>query len=97
MEQNTVIAYAAVLLCNGFAFTILQIAIEKNNPFSPKMKAAYAKVKQKGIISILSYSSAIGMAFVNTYISCALIVFVAVLWIVPDKHFENALKADTHD
>ncbi|MEO8582398.1 MAG: TMEM175 family protein [Flavitalea sp.] len=92
MEPNTIVAYAIVLLMCGVAFTILQMTIEKSNPFTEKMAAAYKKVMQKGIASLIGYSLAIGLAFVNTYISCAIIIFIAILWIVPDKHIENAVK-----
>jgi uncharacterized membrane protein len=94
METNTIVAYAVVLLMCGTAFTILQIAIEKTNPFSENMKNAYKKVLGKGIFSIFSYSTAIAMAFVDTAISAALIVLVAIVWLVPDRNLEKAIKKE---
>jgi uncharacterized membrane protein len=97
MQTNTIVAYAVVLLMDGIAFTILQLTIEKSNPFNEKLKAAYKKVRTKGIFSMIAYASSIAFAFVNTYISCFLIVLVAAMWVVPDRHIEDAVKDSPHE
>ena len=44
---------------------------------------------RKGKMSVLLYSSAIPLAFVNQWASDAIYLFVAVLWLVPDKRIES--------
>lgn len=92
IERNTIVAYSVVLLCNGIAFTVLQLAIQKTNPFDDDMNLAYSKVKKKGIFSILAYSGSIAFAYVHTYISYILLITVAVSWIIPDRNIEKAVK-----
>ncbi len=90
--QNTVIVYAVLLLLAGVSFTTLQVAIEKSNPFTPALKTAFSKMRKKGYVSVISYSSAIALAYVNSAISGALFVFVAIVWLIPDRNIEQALK-----
>jgi uncharacterized membrane protein len=77
----------------GVAFTILQLTIERTNPFSVQMKEAYRKVRKKGIFSVIFYLLAIPLAFINTIISIALFVTVAIAWLIPDRHIERAIKS----
>jgi hypothetical protein len=49
----------------------------------------------KGRISLVAYAAAVGLAFVDPRISCALYVAVAVLWLVPDRRIERTLTG--HD
>jgi hypothetical protein len=37
------------------------------------------------------YLAAIPMAFTNSWISCALYVLVAVMWLIPDRRIERTL------
>jgi hypothetical protein len=46
----------------------------------------------KGKISPLLYLAGIGMAFVNPWISNAIYVLVALIWLVPDRRIENVTK-----
>jgi uncharacterized membrane protein len=46
----------------------------------------------KGKISVLIYAVAIPLAFVNPWISCALYVLVAAIWLYPDRRFEKLLS-----
>jgi hypothetical protein len=39
----------------------------------------------------VTYLAAIPMAFANRWVSCALYVAVAILWLVPDRRIERAL------
>ncbi len=45
----------------------------------------------KGKISILAYAAAIPAAFVDRRVSIALYVFVALMWLVPDRRIESKL------
>ncbi len=94
MESATVASYAFVMLMCGIAYTILQVSIQRSNAFSEDMIRAYGKMKIKGILSVIAYTAAIGFAYVNTYISAALFVGVAIMWLIPEKHLEDVIKKE---
>jgi hypothetical protein len=48
----------------------------------------------KGKISALLYATAIVLAFVDQRISDAIYVFVALMWLVPDRRIESILIAE---
>lgn len=45
----------------------------------------------KGKVSPLIYATAIVLAFVNSWLACALYVLTAVMWLIPDRRIERAL------
>ena len=50
----------------------------------------------KGKLSPLFYLAAIPLAYVSPWISNALYVTVALIWLVPDRRIEKALQAHEH-
>jgi uncharacterized membrane protein len=86
-----VIVYAIALLIPGFMYTILLKIIEKHNPWSEPMKKAMKRQEIKAYISIVLYVAAIPVAFKNTYISEAMFLVVALVWIFPDSRIEKAM------
>jgi len=89
---NTIIVYAVLLLINGIAFTILQRAVMYTNPHNTQLAEAFEQLKIKGYISLVCYTAAIPLAFVSTVISGILFLTVSIMWLVPDKNIERALK-----
>jgi uncharacterized membrane protein len=89
--QNTVVLYAILLLVCGISFTILQICIERITKNNPKLVQAFASVKRKSIFSVVCYSLAILLAYVNTLFSAILFCTVAVRWLIPDRNIEKAI------
>jgi uncharacterized membrane protein len=81
--------YGFVLLMSGLAFVILQQQIVRSHSDNRELVNAIG-ADFKGKISLLSYSLAIGIAFVNQWISDAIFVAVAILWLVPDRRFARA-------
>jgi uncharacterized membrane protein len=82
--------YAAVLLMSAIAYTILQhLIISSQGPDSILKRAIGNAWKEK--LSPALYVAAIPAAFVSQWISQALFVFVALLWLVPDRRIEKAL------
>ena len=82
--------YGVVLLMAGVAYLILQrrlIAIQGDN----SMLARAVGRDLKGKTSAILYLIAIPIAFVNRWISGAIYVFVALMWLVPDRRIERAL------
>jgi uncharacterized membrane protein len=91
---NTLILYCVLLLLAGLTYTILQLAIEKSNPFSDELKKAFGKMRMKGIASVVSYSLAMILACRLPVVTAILVVAVAIMWLIPDRSIEKALKAE---
>jgi uncharacterized membrane protein len=87
-----VAVYGVPLLLAGVAYYILERALIAHHRHDPMLAAAVG-ADVKGVVSILLYASAIPVAFVLPWLSCALYVAVAVLWLVPDRRIERALAA----
>ena len=85
-----VAVYAVVLIGCAFAWTLLQITIEKTNPWPPPIKKAMDRQGRKGWISVALYGAGIPIAFFNPYISEFLFVLTAIMWLIPDKNLEKA-------
>jgi uncharacterized membrane protein len=82
--------YGGVMLCAGIAYLILQNAIVRHHGPDSKIAAAVGK-DVKGPISAVLYAFAIPLAFVREWISAALYVVVALMWLVPDKRLESRI------
>lgn len=91
---NTVLVYGILLLLSGASFTILQKAVEKHLQDSEALKEAFQVVTKKGILSVIGYSSGIALAYVNPIISGILFFAIAIMWLVPDKNIEKALRKE---
>jgi len=82
--------YGVVLLGAAVAYTILQAAIiRRQGPGSRLARAVHADFKEK--LSLLLYLGAIPLAFAGHWISEALYVAVALIWLVPDRRIEAVL------
>jgi uncharacterized membrane protein len=83
--------YGGVLLMSGIAFLILQRAIIRHQGPHSKLKAAVGN-DIKGKMSAVLYAAAIVLAFVNQFIADAIYVFVAMMWLVPDRRIEATFQ-----
>src|SRR5581483_6072544 len=81
------IVYAAIFLLDGLAYSILRGALVAVNGPDTRFASALRN-DVKGNVSLLLYLLAIGAAFFSTLVSDALIVAVAIMWIVPDRRLE---------
>ena len=82
--------YGGVLLMPAIAYYLLQMAIvRRQGAHSVLAKALGSDVKGK--ISLILYVAGIVLAFVSPWISIAIYVLVAVMWLVPDRRIENTL------
>jgi len=84
--------YGAVLFCAAIAYTILQGTIIGAQGPDSKLKAMVGR-DRKGKISLACYGSAIALAWVSPWISVALYVLVALIWLIPDSRIEKHLHA----
>lgn len=85
--------YGVVLLGAAIAYYILQNQIVAAHETNANLKAALGN-DLKGKISPLIYIAAIGLAFVNQWISDALYVLVALMWLIPDRRIESKINKD---
>jgi uncharacterized membrane protein len=83
--------YGGVLLLAGVSYRILQNAIIAHHGANSKLGAAVGK-DAKGKVSPAIYAMAIPLAFINEWISDALYVAVALMWLVPDRRIESRLN-----
>ena len=83
-------AYGVVLFLAAVAYYVLQSLIKaEEGPGSQISLALGADIKGKA--SPVLYIIAIPMAFVLQWISEAIYVFVALLWLIPDRRIESTL------
>lgn len=83
-------AYGTVLLMAAVAYFILErriIAIEGDDSILARAVGA----DWKGKASLVLYLAAVPLAFVNRWISGAIFMVVALLWLIPDRRIERAL------
>jgi uncharacterized membrane protein len=82
--------YGFVLLMAAVAYYILQRAIIAQQGRDSLLAAAVGK-DWKGKLSPVLYLAAIPLAFVSSWISDGLFIFVALMWLVPDRRIERVL------
>lgn len=80
--------YGVVLLLSAVAYTILQTLIVKHQGADAMLAKALGS-DLKGKLSITCYVLAIPLAFVNHWISYALYIVVAFMWLLPDRRIEE--------
>lgn len=83
--------YGGVLLMAAIAYFILERTIIASQGADSLLAKAVGR-DIKGKISPLLYAIAIPTAFYNPWISNGIYVFVALMWLVPDRRIERVLK-----
>ncbi len=84
--------YGVVLLMAGMAYWILQGVIIASQGHDSLLKAAVGS-DWKGKISPALYLLAIFAAFLSRWIAGGIYVLVALIWLIPDRRIENALRS----
>jgi uncharacterized membrane protein len=83
--------YGGTLLMPAIAYYLLQRAIMRTQ--GPDSVLANALGKDiKGKISPILYLAGIVLAFISPWLSVTCYVFVAIMWLVPDRRIENVLR-----
>jgi len=80
--------YGCVLILCALAYTILQQVIIGYQGAGSRLAAAVGR-DRKGRASIVLYAAAIPLAFYEQWISGAIYVAVALLWLIPDRRIES--------
>jgi len=84
-------AYGVVLLMAALAYTILQAAIVAEQGPGSKLKKAVGR-DLKGRMSLGLYAAAIPLAFTRAWVSIAIYVVVALVWLIPDRRIESNVR-----
>jgi uncharacterized membrane protein len=84
--------YGVVLFMSAVAYTILQYSLihGQGSVSNSKLEAAIGR-DIKGKLSLALYAAAIPMAFLDRWISVAIYVTVALMWLIPDPRIESKL------
>jgi uncharacterized membrane protein len=84
--------YGVVLLLSAVSYTILQTVIVHHEQGENDVLADAVGNDLKGKLSMALYIAAIPLAFVHQWISHALYVTVAIIWLVPDRRIERKIN-----
>lgn len=83
--------YCVIFLFDGAAYWLLQMAlVSVNGADAPFSKAIAADVKGKA--SIVLYIIAVAASFSLPIVSDAILVTVAIIWLIPDRRFEPLIE-----
>jgi uncharacterized membrane protein len=82
--------YGLALLMPAIAYVLLQRAIIHRHGKQSVLAEALG-TDLKGKLSPILYVAGIGLAFVYPWVSIALYVLVAIIWLVPDRRIERTV------
>jgi uncharacterized membrane protein len=80
--------YGGVLFLSGLSYWVLQTEIVRAQPSRSTLEEALG-TDRKAKLSVLTYAVAVGLAFINPWLSDTLYVLVALAWLVPDRRLEH--------
>ncbi|HYZ43405.1 MAG TPA: TMEM175 family protein [Xanthobacteraceae bacterium] len=83
--------YGTSLLMPAIAYYLLQKAIMRRQGTHSVLANALGG-DFKGKISPILYAAGVGLAFVSAWLSVAIYVLVAAMWLIPDRRIENMLR-----
>jgi len=87
--------YGLVLLMAACAYWLLQQTIIASEGPASVLRSAIGS-DWKGKLSPLAYIVAIGSTLVTAWVAQAIYVAVALIWLVPDRRIERALRGQQH-
>jgi uncharacterized membrane protein len=90
VEPGPVAAYAIVLFGCAIAYTLLTLSLLALHEPGSQLAQAIGN-DRKGKISLAAYVVALACSFVVPWVSVALFVGVAIIWVVPDRRVERVI------
>jgi uncharacterized membrane protein len=87
-----VLSYSIVSFMSGFAYSILTNSLSKIHDDQTIFKKSVS-TKRKELISLYLYIFAVLIAYFYPLVACAVFVFVAIMWLIPDKNVEKVIKS----
>ena len=92
ITRDTVLAFGVDMLLCAISFALVRSALIACNGGGESPIARATARSRKGLITIVAYLIAIGLAFAWPYLAIAVYIAVAGLWLVPDKRFERLVS-----
>jgi uncharacterized membrane protein len=89
-------AYGIVMLMAALAYYILQTVILASLGSDSPLRNALGR-DLKGRLSPVCYLAAIPLAFISRWVAVGLYVFVALIWLVPDRRIEALFAAEARN
>ena len=90
ITRDTVMAFGVIMLLCFLSCALLREALcDANDANAPIVKASGKS--WKGIATLIAYVLAIPLALLWPWLSVAIYVGVALIWIIPDKRFERLI------
>jgi uncharacterized membrane protein len=90
VEQGPVAVYAIVLLGCAIAYSLLTLSLLVLHESNSELARAIGR-DRKGKLSVVAYVLAFVSSFVVPWISVALFVAVALMWVIPDRRIEHVV------
>ena len=87
-----VVFYGLVLLAAACAYFILVRSLISHHGRDSTLARAIGS-DRKGKISIVFYLIAIAVSCISPLAACAIYVWVAIMWIIPDRRIEKVLES----
>ncbi len=87
--QNTIALYCISLLLPAIAYYILQSIILHSHLHPEEFERAHKLQNRKGQVSLVCYLLAIALSYAWPLGSGILVVCVAIMWLLPDRNFEQ--------
>jgi uncharacterized membrane protein len=82
--------YGVVMLFSAIAYTILTVSLVSHHGQDSPLAIAMGR-DYKGKISLMLYTLAIPLAFVNSWLACGMYAMVSIIWLIPDRRIEKTL------
>ncbi len=88
--------YGLSLLMPAIAYFVLQTVIVRSRAIEANVAKAFGR-DAKGKLSIVAYVAAVALAMFAPYVSIAIYVLIALIWLIPDRRIERAMaENDQH-
>jgi uncharacterized membrane protein len=87
-----VLSYSIVSFMSGFAYSILTKSLSKIHDDQSIFKKSVS-TKRKELISLYLYTTATIIAYFFPLVACSIFVFVAIMWLMPDRNVEKIIKS----
>ncbi|MBS1621131.1 MAG: DUF1211 domain-containing protein [Bacteroidetes bacterium] len=91
-----VVVYGFILIMAAIAYYFLAHCLVSIHGKESEFAKALGN-DRKGKISVGIYALAIGLSFFHPLIGFALYVFVATIWFIPDRRFENRINSRSEE
>ena len=84
--------YGLILLLAGLSYYLLERLLIAYHGIDSALAQAVGS-DWKGILSVLVYAAAITVALWKPWLACSMYIFIACLWLIPDRRIEKRLSA----